>query len=262
MLSLQTHTACRTERASTRSPLSEALLHSNPSGLPTSGPWINCRRANAVGRCCKRGAFSHLRQGHVEKWGRTRDTHQKTGVNRKEMDKKGRRERTGRKRWERTEDKWRQGHKAGVTRKGNAKSKSQAETSLETNLFNRVCYRGCSGHVTQWGERWTVTHPGQRGEGRGQWWSTCRLGMVGNVNALPKYDFSLSRWQSSVTKSWHKYQPWIPSRFKFSQVQIYPLKKKQQRNYLNLVILLFVPIIFRTDATVAAVLFKWWHFHF
>lgn len=96
------------------------------------------RKRYRSARCCKRGAFSHLRQGHVEKWGRTRDTHRKTGVNGKEMDKKGRRERTGRKLWERTEDKWRQGHKAGVTRKGNAKSKSQAETSLETNSFNRV----------------------------------------------------------------------------------------------------------------------------
>lgn len=65
--------------------------------------------------------------------------------------------------------------------------------------------------------------PGQRGEGRGQWWSTYRLGMVGNVNALPKNDFSLSRWQSCVTKSWLKYQPWITSRFKFIQVQIYLL---------------------------------------
>lgn len=34
-------------------------------------------------------------------------------------------------------DKPRRGHKAGVTRKGNAKSKSEAGTSPGTNLFNR-----------------------------------------------------------------------------------------------------------------------------
>lgn len=263
MLSLQTHTACWTERASTRSTLLEALINSNPSGLlPTSGPWINYRRGNAVGRCT---AANVVRFPIWDK-----DTSRNRG---------GHGTPTGRREW--TERKW--------TRKDDVRGRDvSCEKGLRTNE-DRDTKQEWQGRAAQnqsprqkpvWKLiyltglpprlQWTrdsmrramdCNSPGQRGEGRGQWWSTYRLGMVGDVKALPKYDV---HWAGGGVLSQkadfnisHEYLPGSNlSRFKFI------LQKKEERNYLNLVILLFVLIIFRTDATVAAVLFKLWHFHF